>query len=71
MFRETEKAHMTESTVIFALLWWIATKLPLSPRYACVCVCVCVCVCILLIVLFFWRMLTNTGCLEIEIAAVD
>ena len=67
MFRETEKAHMTESTVIFALLWWIATKLPLSPRYACVCVCVC----ILLIVLFFWRMLTNTGCLEIEIAAVD
>ena len=77
MFRETEKAHMTESTVIFALLWWIATKLPLSPRYACVyacisvCVCVCVCVCILLIVLFFWRMLTDTGCLETEIAAVD
>ena len=79
MFRETEKAHMTESTVICALLWWIATKLPLSPRYACVCiymcVCVCVCVCtyiyILLIVLFFWRMLTDTGCLETEIAAVD
>ena len=50
MFRETEKAHMTESTVIFALLWWIATKLPLSPRYACVCMrvylCVCVCVCV-------------------------
>ena len=63
MFRETEKAYMTESTVIFALLWWIATKLPLSPRYACVC--------ILLIVLFFWRMLTDTGCLETEIAAVD
>ena len=48
MFRETEKAHMTESTVIFALLWWIATKLPLFPRYASVCVCVCmyICVCI-------------------------
>ena len=46
MFRETEKAHMSESTVIFALLWWIATKLPLSPRYACVCMCVCVCVCV-------------------------
>ena len=36
-----------------------------------ICVCVCVCVCILLIVLFFWRMLTDTGCLETEIAAVD
>ena len=46
MFKETEKAHMTESTVICALLWWIATKLPLSPRYACVCVYICVCVCV-------------------------